>query len=87
MNIQAERPETLDMLRRNIDQLDRELKLMGYADPGFSFSQEGSGTEKGSDSWDSDVPIIQDHSTTPTSQSKIDDQDDLQTQSGIDIRL
>jgi hypothetical protein len=87
VNIQAERAETLDMLRRNIGQLDQELKLMGYADPGFSFSQEGSGNDKKPDGRDSDVSIFQDHSTTPPHQSNIDDQDDLQTQSSIDIRL
>ncbi|MCX8225702.1 MAG: hypothetical protein OTI35_06485, partial [Sulfitobacter sp.] len=81
------RAETLDMLRRNISQLDQELKLMGYADPGFSFSQEGSGNDEKPDGRDSDVSIFQDHSTTPPHQSNSDDQDDLQTQSGIDIRL
>lgn len=43
LSLVAERPETLDLLRRNIDQLAREFRDLGYANLSFSFSQQGSG--------------------------------------------
>lgn len=36
--IHADRPETLDLMRRNIAELDREFADMGYAEAAFSFS-------------------------------------------------
>ena len=38
VNVVAERPETLDLLRRHIDQLGQEFQALGYADIGFSFA-------------------------------------------------
>lgn len=47
MAIVADRPETLDLMRRHIDQLSAEFRAMGYSDVTFSFavSQNGYGTE------------------------------------------
>jgi hypothetical protein len=42
--IHADRPETLDLMRRNITELDREFVDMGYAEISFSFSG-GDGAE------------------------------------------
>lgn len=42
--IMADRPETLDLMRRHIDQLTAELHRLGYTDIGFSF---GSDTQHG----------------------------------------
>lgn len=39
VSVIAERPETLDLMRRNIDQLAREFELIGYSDINFAFSQ------------------------------------------------
>jgi flagellar hook-length control protein FliK len=36
--VQAERPETLDLMRRNIDQLASDFRDMGYSSIDFSFS-------------------------------------------------
>ena len=47
MNILAERPETLDLIRRHIDQLAQELRLIGYGTIGFSFGQQRQGREEG----------------------------------------
>lgn len=45
VSIVAERPETLDMMRRHIDQLAEEFRKLGYEDIGFEFSGGGaSGT-------------------------------------------
>lgn len=39
VSVQAERHETLDLMRRHIDSLTREFREMGYSDVSFSFSQ------------------------------------------------
>lgn len=40
VNLLAERPETLDLMRRHIDQLGQDFKALGYDDIAFSFSGE-----------------------------------------------
>lgn len=39
VTVQADRQDTLDLMRKNIDSLSRELHEMGYSDVSFSFSQ------------------------------------------------
>lgn len=87
VNIQAERPETLEMLRRNIEQLDKELQLLGYAEPGFSFSSEGGEPDKGHDNAITRAPTIEEHASVSLSTSTADRNLDPKTQSGVDIRL
>ncbi|MCE8538590.1 flagellar hook-length control protein FliK [Ruegeria pomeroyi] len=43
LTIFAERPETVELMRRNIDQLSSEFRQMGYADVSFSFGGTHSG--------------------------------------------
>ena len=43
LNVLADRPDTLDLMRRNIDDLAKSLKDMGYDDVSFSF---GDGNEQ-----------------------------------------
>lgn len=43
--ITAERPETLDLMRRHIDQLAQDFRRMGYEDIGFEFRNGGGGSE------------------------------------------
>ncbi|MDP3341304.1 flagellar hook-length control protein FliK [Frigidibacter sp.] len=38
--VSAERPETLDLMRRNIDQLARDFREIGFSDLSFSFTQQ-----------------------------------------------
>ena len=38
--VTAERPETLDLMRRNIDQLARDFREIGFSDLSFSFTQQ-----------------------------------------------
>lgn len=40
MMVQADRPETLDLLRRNIDSLAQDFRDLGYQDLTFSFGQD-----------------------------------------------
>jgi flagellar hook-length control protein FliK len=50
VSLLAERPETLDLMRRHIDQLAREFQTLGYASINFAFTagQENKSAEKGS---------------------------------------
>lgn len=43
VTIHAERPETLDLMRRNIELLQRDFRALGYEQMSFNFSQQGSG--------------------------------------------
>lgn len=45
VHIQADRPETLDLMRRNVDELARNLADAGYEGAGFSFGEERQGAE------------------------------------------
>jgi len=42
VSIVAERPETLDLMRRHIGQLTEEFRNLGYVDIGFDFSGNGT---------------------------------------------
>ncbi|MGD9917175.1 MAG: flagellar hook-length control protein FliK [Paenirhodobacter sp.] len=44
--VQAERTDTLDLLRRNIDLLARDFREIGYGDVSFSFGEQASGGYK-----------------------------------------
>ncbi|MCY1128712.1 flagellar hook-length control protein FliK [Frigidibacter sp. RF13] len=41
LTLTAERPETLDLMRRHIDQLAQDLRDLGYRNLAFSFANEG----------------------------------------------
>lgn len=43
VNISAERGETLDLIRRHLDQLGQEFRRAGFSDVAFSFSAHGGG--------------------------------------------
>ncbi len=51
LSIQADRPETIDLMRRHIDQLAQDFRDLGFADVSFSFSRDdtapgGQGAER-----------------------------------------
>jgi flagellar hook-length control protein FliK len=87
VTVLAERPETLDLMRRNIDQLAREFQAIGYESINFAFSggesrpefSEGASEQSPAQisrlelTEAEDAPPVQDLSTAPTS--------------GLDIRL
>ncbi|WP_217626363.1 flagellar hook-length control protein FliK [Salipiger bermudensis] len=45
LSVTADRPETLDLLRRNVDQLARHLSDLGYGSASFSFGEERPGSQ------------------------------------------
>lgn len=46
VHVVADRPETLDLMRRHVDQLSRDFADAGYDDAGFTFGQD-RGTDRG----------------------------------------
>lgn len=46
VSVTADRPETLDLLRRNSDQLSQELRQAGFQSTSFSFAQSGQGNPR-----------------------------------------
>jgi flagellar hook-length control protein FliK len=70
MSVHADRPETLDLLRRNIDQLAQDFRDLGFRDLSFSFGDrparqspmqaaEDSGTESSSEAPSDPRPVRQ----------------------------
>jgi flagellar hook-length control protein FliK len=62
MSLQAERPETLDLLRRHIGDLARELQDLGFSNLNFSFGQDRAKagqqqTDSGADGDAADRPL------------------------------
>ncbi len=45
VTIAADRPETLDLMRRHVDVLAQEFRDIGYDSAGFSFGQEAAGQD------------------------------------------
>jgi flagellar hook-length control protein FliK len=90
VNIVAERPDTLDLMRRHIDQLGQTLRTMGYEQISFSF---GQGTKNNNQAKDENST---DSMGKPTSLTDADSQTRPKTNIiqldhtgtvGVDIRL
>ena len=78
----ADRPETVDLLRRHIDILAQEFRALGYADINFSFGDEGS-DNPASEQPAADATGLADLPEDITQQLT----DPLQRASGVDLRL
>ncbi len=48
VHVVADRPETLDLMRRHVDLLANDFRAIGYGKAEFSFSQQGSDRGNGS---------------------------------------
>ena len=87
VTIVTERPETLDLMRRNIDQLVREFQSIGYTDINFAFSEGETQQGFGDDSDDrgsvasTQLEIFDTEETLDSNQTK------MHAQTGVDIRL
>ena len=78
----AERPETLDLLRRNIDQLAQEFRGMGFRDVGFDFSGGGN-----NDKNDDQQPLNTGSALDGNPQQEPEKALEINLQSGVDIRI
>ncbi|MEH6644347.1 flagellar hook-length control protein FliK [Sulfitobacter sp.] len=88
VSILAERPETLDLMRRHIDQLGQSFRNLGYEQVSFSFGQGAqSGDQAGADPHGQTTSppagtVQPDAETSPAIINL-----DTATTSGVDIRL
>ena len=87
VSVSAERPETLDLMRRHIDVLDQEFRDLGYSGTGFSFAQEEGGGRRAETNKTGDTsPRIDEHLDAGAAHSP--SQDALgATTDRLDIRL
>jgi flagellar hook-length control protein FliK len=80
VSILAERGETLDLMRRNIDQLQQDFQTLGFGTADFSFQSEGALSDAESDSdqdGDTEGPVpLSDNGATILIQAE-----------GLDMRL
>lgn len=86
VSVLAERPETLDLMRRHIDQLAREFQALGYKSINFAFSEgqseQNPNQQEGSGSGNSvDHAAAMDASGEPVVPVR------LSVSSGVDLRL
>lgn len=87
VTIVTERPETLDMMRRNIDQLVREFQAIGYNDINFAFSEgeaQNSFSDGGADSHGQPATQLE---LLEAEDTEIENERNISAQSGVDIRL
>lgn len=89
INMVAERPETLELLRRHIDHLNEEFRDLGFEDITFSFAGEG-GSAPDSDTEDTVTLNLSDNDTAdinPDLQPHPQIQTPAQLSAGLDLRL
>lgn len=85
VHVLAERPETLDLMRRHIDQLGREFQALGYENINFAFNEGQSEQGAGANS---------DGGTAESAQSAASEQNEdsavqvtMTPSTGVDLRL
>ncbi len=83
VSVLAERPETLDLMRRNIDQLAREFQNLGYENIGFAFNEGQSGESSKGDS----TEFGSNHSNSAGEEEMNVAPTTLVATSGVDMRL
>ncbi|MBZ8117525.1 flagellar hook-length control protein FliK [Roseovarius sp. LXJ103] len=85
VTVLADRPETLDLMRRHIDMLAQELRAIGYGSTAFSFGQDSGGSKAGGfapgDSTSDTQTTANDALETPPPEAP------LATMDRLDIRL
>ena len=83
VNVLAERQETLDLMRRHIDQLAREFEALGYSDINFAFAEGQNDTsDKQSEQGGTPDDITNDQVGDPTPSTLA-----LGDTTGVDLRL
>ena len=84
VTLTAERPETLDLMRRHVDQLGQEFQAMGYANIAFSFAGSDAGTNAHSeDTSASGMAETEDSPATPATHIHLG----IGTTGGVDLRI
>lgn len=84
MHVTAERPETLELMRRHIAELGQEFQDIGYADISFSFA--GEDAQQGDTSETDPAPIVESAPDAPIADT-IEIALSTAAPTGVDIRL
>nr|WP_282569032.1 flagellar hook-length control protein FliK [Aliiroseovarius sp. S2029] len=87
--LQVERPETLDLMRRHIEQLAQDMHDLGYEQVNFTFQQQqqdaASNGQAGADPDTRSTPRTDGHGDQPVAQDKV--QIHISPGAGMDIRI
>ena len=83
VSILAERPESLELLRRNIDQLAEEFRALGYSQIAFDFGDTQSGGSKSS----TQASPTDNEPTVPEDPLPINRPAETYDRDGLDMRL
>lgn len=81
VSIQAEKPETSDLMRRHLDQLSAEFQELGYTDISFAFSGDDKEPADQPETHSNDADFVTEQDVAPISTHLT-----VQT-SGLDLRL
>ncbi len=81
--VQAERPETLDLMRRHIESLSQEFRAIGYGDVSFSFQSGGDSPQDGRGEKGVSVLRVEEASVEPGLERQVG----LALGAGLDIRI
>ncbi len=91
--VQADRPETLDLMRRHADLLTQDLRQIGYRDVNIGFGQRGAGGHDGQpghggahSSVPAPTPQEEPSTTHPPARPQARSGNPLAGATGIDIR-
>lgn len=87
VNVVAERPETLDLMRRNIDQLTREFQAIGYDNINFSFAEGETRENFGDGGNDQPAETAQTHLDLTSVEEPAAIERTMTSSTGVDIRL
>jgi hypothetical protein len=89
VTILADRPDTLDLMRRNINDLGQSFSELGYEDIAFAFGQNDDPSDTSSDprSDDPDVLALDLDGAAPAPQDPIDTPRLAIVADGVDLRL
>ncbi|MDV4144724.1 flagellar hook-length control protein FliK [Shimia sp. FJ5] len=82
--VQAERPETLDLMRRHIDSLSQEFRAIGYGDVSFSFQSGGDSARDEQDGEPGTVAVIEE---MPSDDTRGEASGSIAKRSGLDMRI
>ncbi len=82
--VQAERPETLDLMRRHIDSLSQEFRAIGYGDVSFSFQSGGDSARDEQDGEPGTVAVIEE---MPSDDTRREASGSIAKRSGLDMRI
>ena len=87
VSMHAERPETLELLRRHIGDLARDLQAMGFDNLSFSFGQDRATAHRQRDLPTDDATTTEAVAIVPLANHGFADRPRMVTTGGLDLRL